>query len=202
MNRSLVFALAALAALAQPTGAETMPANFETATLGGGCFWCLEAVYQELAGVTEVVSGYAGGRLADPDYEAVCAGGTGHAEVVQVHFDPAQLSYADILEIFFSVHDPTTKDRQGADVGSQYRSIILTANEEQARVARAALAALDESGVWPRPAVTQIEPLATFYPAEKYHQDYYQQNTQQGYCQVVISPKLEKFRKQFRERLK
>jgi len=202
MNRSLAFALVALAALAPSTGADTMNAKLETATLGGGCFWCLEAVYQELAGVKEVVSGYAGGSQADPDYKAVCSGTTGHAEVVQVRFDPAQLSYADILEIFFSVHDPTTKDRQGADVGTQYRSIILTADEEQARIARAALAALDEAGVWPRPAVTQIAPLATFYPAEQYHQDYYQQNTQQGYCQVVISPKLEKFRKQFRERLK
>ena len=202
MNRSLVLAFAALAVFAQSTGADTMNAKLETATLGGGCFWCIEAVYQELAGVTEAVSGYAGGSMADPDYKAVCSGKTGHAEVVQVHFDPAQLSYADILEIFFSVHDPTTKDRQGADVGSQYRSIILTANDEQARIARAALAALNESGVWTRPAVTQIAPLTTFYPAEKAHQDYYQQNEQQGYCQVVISPKLEKFRKQFHERLK
>jgi peptide-methionine (S)-S-oxide reductase len=202
MIRSLTLALTALAALAQSTGADTMPTKLETATLGGGCFWCLEAVYQEVEGVKEVVSGYAGGSMADPDYKAVCSGTTGHAEVIQVHFDPTVISYADLLEIFFSVHDPTTKDRQGGDVGTQYRSIILTANDDQRRIAEAALAALNESGVWPRPAVTQIKPLGTFYPAEKYHQDYYQRNTQAGYCQVVISPKLEKFRKQFRDRLK
>ncbi|MCB1163316.1 MAG: peptide-methionine (S)-S-oxide reductase MsrA [Candidatus Latescibacteria bacterium] len=181
---------------------DTQHGRLETATLGGGCFWCLEAVFQELEGVQSVTSGYSGGDVRNPDYKDVCTGDTGHAEVVQILYDPAVLSYADILEVFFSVHDPTTKNRQGADVGTQYRSVIFTRNDEEKRIAEAAIAALDESGVWSKPVVTQVLPLVQFYPAETYHQDYYQRNSQQGYCQVVISPKLEKFRKKFHDRLK
>lgn len=206
MVRTLTLALVALAALASSAGADTMNdtqhGRLETATLGGGCFWCLEAVFQELEGVQSVTSGYSGGDVRNPDYKDVCTGDTGHAEVVQILYDPAVLSYADILEVFFSVHDPTTKNRQGADVGTQYRSVIFTRNDEEKRIAEAAIAALDESGVWSKPVVTQVLPLVQFYPAETYHQDYYQRNSQQGYCQVVISPKLEKFRKKFHDRLK
>lgn len=202
MIRRLTLALAALAALGASAGAESMSAMTETATFGGGCFWCLEAVFEQVAGVRAAVSGYAGGSAVNPDYESVCSGRTGHAEVVQVTFDPAVLSYADLLEIFFSIHDPTTKDRQGADVGTQYRSLILTASDEQRRQAEAALAALNESKAWGRPAVTRIEPLTIFYPAEDDHQEYFARNPEQGYCQVVIAPKLEKFRAKFRERLK
>ncbi len=177
--------------------------KLETATLGGGCFWCLEAAFEELAGVDAVVSGYAGGTAEAPSYEAVCRGGTGHAEVVRISFDPELIAYAELLEVFFAIHDPTTRNRQGADVGSQYRSIILTHDDEQARIARAAIAALDDSGVHGRrPAVTEVEALAVFYPAEAYHQDYYRRNTAEGYCTVVISPKMKKFRERFAERLK
>ncbi|MBM4116222.1 peptide-methionine (S)-S-oxide reductase MsrA [bacterium] len=179
-----------------------MNAKTETAVLGGGCFWCLEAVFEQVQGVQAAVSGYAGGSVATPNYKLVCTGTTGHAEVVQVTFDPAVISYADLLEIFFAIHDPTTKDRQGEDVGTQYRSIILTMSEEQRRQAEAALAALNESGEWGQPAVTQIEPLTVFYPAEDYHQEYFAENGEQGYCRLVIAPKLEKFRAKFRERLK
>jgi len=170
------------------------------ATLGGGCFWCLDAVYREIEGVTGVVSGYAGGSRPNPTYEQVCSGATGHAEVVQVEFDPEVISYSDILEIFWSVHDPTTKDRQGADVGSQYRSIILTHDDAQAATARESRDAVQK--LWPRPVVTEIEPLREFYPAEEYHQNYFARNPQQGYCQIVINPKLKKLREHHAERLK
>lgn len=172
----------------------------ELATLGGGCFWCLDAVYREIEGVTGVVSGYAGGSVPDPTYEQVCTGRTDHAEVVQVEFDPEVISYADILEIFWSIHDPTTPNRQGADVGTQYRSVIFTHNEEQDAEARASRDAIQEA--WPRPVVTQIEPLVAFYPAEEYHQDYFARNPHQGYCQVVINPKLQKAREHHAARLK
>ncbi|MBV8445716.1 MAG: peptide-methionine (S)-S-oxide reductase MsrA [Candidatus Dormibacteraeota bacterium] len=172
----------------------------ETATLGGGCFWCLDAVYREVDGVTGVVSGYAGGSVASPSYEQVCTGRTGHAEVVQVEFDPEVISYADILEIFWTVHDPTTKDRQGADVGTQYRSVIFTNDDAQDAVARTSR---DEvQALWPRPVVTDIEPLQGFYPAEAYHQDYFANHPEQGYCQIVINPKLRKFREHHASRLK
>jgi peptide-methionine (S)-S-oxide reductase len=154
-------------------------------------------VFQEVEGVERVVSGYAGGRTPDPGYEEVCSGSTGHAEVVQVHFDPGRVPYRRLLEIFFAIHDPTTPDRQGADVGSQYRSIVLTHSAEQAATARAVVAELEAEGVFPAPIVTEVRPLETFWPAEAYHQDYYRGHTAQPYCQAVISPKLAKFRAKF-----
>ena len=163
-----------------------------TATFGGGCFWCLEAVFEEVAGVDKVVSGYAGGQKKNPTYHDVCDGDTGHAEVVQVTYDPAVVSYDELLAVFFSIHDPTTVDRQGADVGSQYRSIILTQDDAQAAAARAMLASLTAEKVFDKPLVTQVVPLTTFYPAEEYHQDYYRRNPGQGYCRMVIAPKLRK----------
>jgi peptide-methionine (S)-S-oxide reductase len=176
--------------------------RLETATLGGGCFWCVEAVFRQLQGVEEVVSGYAGGTLEDPDYESVCRGGTGHAEVVQVRFDPDVLGYREVLEVFFTVHDPTTPGRQGADVGEQYRSIILTHSPEQERQARAIIAELEEEKAFEDPIVTEVVPAGPFYPAEEYHQDYYRRNPAQGYCQAVIRPKLAKFRKSWSQKLK
>jgi peptide-methionine (S)-S-oxide reductase len=177
-------------------------ARKEVATLGGGCFWCIEAVFNQLKGVESAISGYAGGDMPDPDYEAVCEGDTGHAEVVQVAFDPDLLSYREVLEVFFTVHDPTTMDRQGADVGSQYRSVILTHSPEQDTTARAIVAELEREKVWDDPIVTQIEPAPKFYPAEPYHQEYYANNPSQGYCQAVIRPKLTKFRKAWAQKLK
>jgi peptide-methionine (S)-S-oxide reductase len=170
------------------------------ATLGGGCFWCLEAVYKDLKGVRKVVSGYAGGHVPQPSYEQVCTGRTGHAEVIQVEYDPQVISYADILQVFFPIHDPTTPNRQGNDVGPQYRSIILVHDEDQRQAAEQALQAAQE--LWANPIVTEIEPLETFYPAEEYHQDYFERNPYQPYCQVVIAPKVSKFRKQYVEKLK
>lgn len=181
---------------------DTMSATQETATLGGGCFWCLEAVFKELHGVSWVMSGYAGGHVANPSYKAVCTGSTGHAEVVQVKFDPAELSYADLLRVFFTIHDPTTVDRQGNDIGSQYRSIILTHSDAQAETARRVMAEIDGAGIWGRPLVTRIEPLAAFYEAEPEHHDYFARNPWSGYCQVVVAPKVAKFRKAFAQRLK
>ncbi len=173
----------------------------ETATLGGGCFWCLEAVYQELEGVERVESGYAGGHVPDPTYEQVCAGSTGHAEVVQVEFDPGTISYREILEVFFTIHDPTTPNRQGADVGPQYRSIVLYHSAEQRDEAARTVAELEADGAYGGdPIVTEIEPLEVFHPAEERHRDYYRRNTEQPYCQVVIDPKLAKFRKTFAEK--
>ena len=176
--------------------------RLEVATLAGGCFWCLEAVYDQLQGVTDVVSGYSGGMVDHPTYQAVCTGQTGHAEVVQVTFDPLQISYKGILQVFFSIHDPTTLNRQGADVGTQYRSAIFYHDEAQKATAEALIAELTANKIWDHPIVTQVAPLQTFFPAEDYHQEYYQRNPYQGYCQVVISPKVAKFRKQFTERLK
>ncbi|HZI41064.1 MAG TPA: peptide-methionine (S)-S-oxide reductase MsrA [Gemmatimonadaceae bacterium] len=174
----------------------------EVATLGGGCFWCLDAVYRQLRGVEKVVSGYAGGTVANPSYREVCGGRTGHAEVVQITFDPMEISYRDLLDVFFTIHDPTTKDRQGADIGSQYRSIVLTHSDEQARVAREAITEITAEKVWDDPIVTEIVPLTTFYPAEAYHQDYFANNPDQGYCQAVIAPKVAKFRRKFLERMR
>jgi peptide-methionine (S)-S-oxide reductase len=174
----------------------------EVATLGGGCFWCLEAVFKELRGVNSVMSGYAGGHIANPDYYAVCRGITGHAEVTQVKFDPEQLSYADLLRVFFSIHDPTTLNRQGNDVGTQYRSIILTHSDTQNATAHAVMKEIEDAKIWARPIVTQIEPLRAFYPAEEEHHDYFARNPWSGYCQVVIAPKVAKFRKQFTDRLR
>jgi peptide-methionine (S)-S-oxide reductase len=174
----------------------------EVATLGGGCFWCLEAVFKDLRGVERVVSGYAGGHVDHPTYEQVCGGRTGHAEVVQITFDPAVVTFRDLLDVFFTIHDPTTRDRQGPDVGPQYRSIILHHGPEQKAEAERAIADLREKGVWRAPIVTELAPLETFYPAEDYHQDYFEQNPRQRYCQIVIAPKVAKFRKEHLARLK
>jgi peptide-methionine (S)-S-oxide reductase len=174
----------------------------ETATLGGGCFWCLEAVYKDLKGVERVVSGYAGGHAENPAYEQVCGGRTGHAEVVQITYDPQVVSYRDLLDVFFTIHDPTTKDRQGADVGPQYRSIILYGSPEQKADAERAIAEQAEKGVWDAPVVTEVVPLEKFWPGEEYHQDYFERNPRQRYCQIVIAPKVAKFRKEFLAKLK
>jgi peptide-methionine (S)-S-oxide reductase len=173
----------------------------EKATLGGGCFWCLEAVFEQVEGVTGVQSGYTGGATRNPTYEQVCSGRTGHAEVVQVTFDPAVISYRDILEIFFAIHDPTTLDRQGADVGSQYRSAIFTHSDGQDEVARRLVAELSENEFSGVTIVTDITPLTEFYAAEGYHDEYYRLNPNQPYCRVVIGPKLAKFRQRFAHRL-
>jgi len=174
----------------------------EQATLGGGCFWCLEPIFTALRGVQSSVSGYAGGQTANPTYDQVCGKRTGHAEVVQLTFDPAQITYADILRVFFTLHDPTTPDQQGADVGPQYRSIILTHDDAQAETARAVLAEMSATHVWPRPIITQIEPLEKFWRAEDEHQDYFARNPWSGYCRAVITPKVAKLRKLFQDRLK
>jgi peptide-methionine (S)-S-oxide reductase len=175
--------------------------TMELATLGGGCFWCLEAVFAPLKGVVKVESGYAGGKTANPTYREVCGGGTGHAEVVQITFDPAVVSYGDLLDIFFAFHDPTTLNRQGADVGTQYRSVVFHHSPEQKQQAEAKIAKLNAEGVFPRPIVTQIEPLDVFYRAEDYHQNYYRDNPNQGYCQYVIAPKIAKLRQKYADRL-
>ena len=172
----------------------------EVAILGGGCFWCLEAVYLEVRGVTRVESGYMGGQVLNPTYEQVCTGQTGHAEVVRLEFDPSVISYRDILEIFFTIHDPTTPDRQGNDVGTQYRSAIFFTSPEQEATARKVMAEM--AAVWDAPIVTQIVPQETWYKAEEYHQNYFAQHPLQGYCAFVVAPKVQKFRKTFAERLK
>lgn len=177
-----------------------MDKQTEMATLGGGCFWCLEAVYKDLKGVEKVVSGYAGGHVPNPSYQAVCTGTTGHAEVVQVTFDPEVISFGEILQVFFTIHDPTTLNRQGNDVGPQYRSAIFYHSEAQRQAAESALA--DAQPLWSRPIVTEVTPLDTFYPGEDYHQDYFERNPYQPYCQVVIAPKVSKFRKMYIEKLK
>ncbi len=169
----------------------------EIAVLAGGCFWCLEAVFDQVAGVTDVVSGYAGGAIPNPTYEQVCSGSTGHAEVVRVTFDPALISYADILHIFFTIHDPTTLNRQGNDVGTQYRSAIFTTLPEQQAAAHEVILDLESQQLWPDPVVTEVQPLETFYPAEDYHQEYFSRNPGQGYCQFVVAPKVAKFRQKF-----
>lgn len=171
------------------------------ATLGGGCFWCLDAVYRELRGVHNVVSGYAGGTMPHPSYEAVCSGITGHAEVVQLRFDPAVISYRTLLDVFFVIHDPTTKNRQGHDIGTQYRSVIFTHDDAQAATARATIAELDTQQLWPRPIVTEVLPAPVFWPAEALHQDYFTRHPVQPYCLGVVAPKVAKARATFREQL-
>lgn len=173
----------------------------EYATLGGGCFWCLDAAFRDVAGVSEVVSGYAGGHVAHPTYEAVCGKQTGHAEVVRLAFDPAVVSYADLLRMFFTLHDPTTRDRQGADVGPQYRSIILAETAEQMETARAVIGEVDQAGLWNGRVVTELEPARAFHVAEPEHQDYFNRNPWSGYCRAVIGPKVAKFRRSFASRL-
>jgi len=172
------------------------------ATLGGGCFWCIEAIFNDLMGVQKVESGYSGGTVPHPSYEQVCSGRTGHAEVVQVTFDPAALSYKDLLRIFFTVHDPTTLNRQGADVGTNYRSVIFYHNDQQRLEASEVIREMTENRVWRRPIVTQAEPFRTFYRAEQYHQDYFKNNPNQPYCQMVIAPKVRKFREHYMAKLK
>ena len=183
---------------------ETMSADqsSESATLAGGCFWCLEAVYKDLRGVERVVSGYAGGDVPRPTYQQVCEGTTGHAEVVQITFDPHAVSFRELLEVFFTIHDPTTPNRQGADVGTQYRSIVLYHSPEQRETAEAVMAELAANRVWKAPIVTELKPFESFYPAEEYHQDYFERNPFQPYCRAVVAPKVAKFRKQFLEKLK
>ncbi|MDH5589170.1 MAG: peptide-methionine (S)-S-oxide reductase MsrA [Gemmatimonadota bacterium] len=176
-------------------------ANTETVTLGGGCFWCIEAVFEEIRGVEGVRSGYSGGRWPAPSYERVCSGTTGHAEVVQVTFRPDVVPLRDILEIFFAVHDPTTPDRQGADVGTQYRSVIFTHSDSQFRVAREVIAELNAAEIWPDPIVTEVAPLGDFHAAEDYHQGYFRRNPGQGYCRVVIAPKVLALRRRFAHRI-
>jgi peptide-methionine (S)-S-oxide reductase len=178
------------------------PGEVESATLGGGCFWCLEAVYEQIQGVVHVVSGYAGGDVPNPSYKLVCTGTTGHAEVVQITYEPEVISFRDILEVFFSIHNPTTLNRQGADVGPQYRSIILYHDKSQKNTAEQVIDELERKNVWGDPIVTELIPLEEFYAAEDYHQEYFRKNPNQAYCQVVISPKVSKFRKRFSERLK
>jgi peptide-methionine (S)-S-oxide reductase len=177
-------------------------ASAEIAVLGGGCFWCLEAAYGELRGVERIISGYAGGSVANPTYEQVCSGRTGHAEVVQITFDPSAISFRDILEVFFTIHDPTTLNRQGADVGTQYRSIILYTSPQQEQTAREVIADLTAQGLWKSPMVTEVVPLDRFYPAEAYHQNYFERNPYQPYCQVVIAPKVAKLRQRHLAQLK
>lgn len=174
----------------------------EIATLGGGCFWCLEAVYQELNGVEKVESGYAGGSVDNPSYKQVCTGKTGHAEVIQVTFDPRIISYKDVLQVFFTIHDPTTLNRQGADVGTQYRSAIFYHSPGQKTIAAEVIAEVNASGIWSSPIVTEVTPAGEFYVAEDYHQNYYRDNARQPYCQIVIAPKVTKFRKQYTDRLR
>jgi peptide-methionine (S)-S-oxide reductase len=174
----------------------------ETATLAGGCFWCLEAVFERVEGVLDVRSGYAGGQRSAPTYEQVCSGATGHAEVVRIRFDPAVIPYGDLLEIFFAVHDPTTPNRQGADVGTQYRSAIFYESEAQRDTAEATIRALDAESIWDAPIVTEVAPLQAFWPAEEYHREYFRRNPAQPYCQVVVAPKVAKLRRRFSHRLK
>lgn len=181
-----------------PVGSETT----EVATLGGGCFWCTEAVFTELKGVLKVESGYAGGTTPNPSYEQVCGGRTGHAEVVQVTFDPRVISYKELLQVFFTVHDPTTLNRQGADVGTQYRSVIFYHDETQKKVAEDVIKETNATEMWENPLVTELVPYTSFYKAEDYHQDYYKNNPLQGYCMVVIRPKVAKFRKKYQDMLK
>jgi len=171
--------------------------NSETAILGGGCFWCLEAVFDGLRGVKSVESGYMGGHVDSPTYRQVCGGDTGHVEVVRVTFDPQEISYRDLLDVFFSIHDPTTLNRQGGDVGTQYRSVIFYNSEEQRQAAEQAIAALNASHAWPDPVLTTVEPAAKFFIAEDYHQEYFANNPAQPYCQLVISPKVKKFQQKF-----
>jgi peptide-methionine (S)-S-oxide reductase len=181
----------------------TAPATgTEVATLGGGCFWCLEAVYDQLNGVISVESGYAGGQVANPTYRQVCAGNTGHAEVVQITFDPSVVSFRELLEVFFTIHDPTTPNRQGADVGPQYRSAIFYHTPEQEQTTRDVIGEVEAARLWPNRIVTEVTPFTKFYVAEDYHQEYFARNGGQPYCQVVIAPKVAKFRKQYLTKLK
>lgn len=177
-------------------------AKLETATFGTGCFWCTEAIFQQVEGVTKVTSGYSGGKVDNPTYKQVCTGTTGHAECLNIEYDPSKVTFDELLEIFWQVHDPTTLNRQGNDIGTQYRSVVFYHNEEQKAKVEKYKAELDKSGAWDNPIVTTLEPFVKFYAAENYHQNYYNDNGQQGYCQFVIRPKVEKFQKVFKSKLK
>jgi peptide-methionine (S)-S-oxide reductase len=201
MRKGGVGAIALVLLLSGVAQAKSVP-KLEHATLGGGCFWCMDAVYEQVRGVTQVDSGYAGGHVPDPSYEQVCAGGTGHAEVVQLTFDPAVVSYRDLLRIFFTVHDPTSVNRQGADVGAQYRSIILTEGPAQAQTSRSVISELNAAHLFNRPIVTEVVPLTGFYRAEEYHQNYFARHPSQPYCVFVVAPKVQKFRDHFLAKLK
>jgi len=179
-----------------------MAEKMETATLAAGCFWCVEAVFGRLRGVEQVVSGYAGGNVANPTYQEVCGGATGHAEAVQITFDPEQISFAELLEVFWRTHDPTTLNRQGADAGTQYRSAVFYHDDRQREIAERSQREADAAGLWPDPIVTEIVPFTSFYPAENYHQDYYRLNRHQPYCRIVIDPKISKLQKAFSDKLK
>lgn len=174
----------------------------EVATLGGGCFWCTEAIFNELRGVEKVESGYSGGNLEKPSYEDVCTGTTGHAEVIQITFAPETISYRELLQVFFTLHDPTTLNRQGADVGTQYRSVIFYHDDKQRKAAENTIREVDTSKIWNKPVVTEVAPFKAFYKAEDYHQEYFQKNQKSGYCQVIIAPKIVKLREHYREKLK
>ena len=199
MKKLTILWLIATLSLAAAEG-KTMPEKLEKATLGGGCFWCLEAVYENVKGVKDVVSGYAGGHTENPDYRSVCSGATGHAEVVQITFDPSVVSYEELLDIFWKIHDPTTLNRQGADVGTQYRSVIFYHDEGQKKIAEESRAEAQKR--FGAPIVTEIVPLTKFWPAEEYHQDYFRKNPYHGYCRAVVAPKVEKFRENFKEMAK
>jgi peptide-methionine (S)-S-oxide reductase len=174
----------------------------EIATLGGGCFWCTEAIYKELKGIVSVTSGYSGGEIVNPSYREVCTGRTGHAEVIEIEFNPAIIPFSEILEVFFATHDPTTLNRQGADAGTQYRSVIFYHNQEQKETAESIISRMNQENVYGKPVVTEVTAWKNFFPAEDYHQDYFENNPTQSYCQFVIAPKMEKFRKIFSDRLK
>lgn len=202
INLIMVGVAFAAAALGQSKSKTQMEKELKTATFGAGCFWCTEAVFLNLNGVTKVVSGYSGGKVKNPTYREVCSGLTGHAEVTQITYDPKMVSYADLLEVFWNTHDPTTLNKQGADEGTQYRSAVFYANDEEKKIAEDYKKQLDASHVFKNPIVTEISPLVNFYPAEDYHQNYYALNPNQGYCQYVIRPKVDKFKKQFASKLK
>ena len=184
------------------TGDEITMSDMEITTLGGGCFWCVEAVFEQLIGVEKVESGYSGGTVVDPTYQQVCTGTTGHAEVIQITFDPEVITYEEILRVFFTTHDPTTLNRQGADIGTQYRSAIFYHSDEQKAIAEKVMSEISAAGIWNDPIVTELTPFSTFYRAEDYHQEYFRKNPGQSYCQVVIAPKVAKFRKQYATKLK
>lgn len=202
MGLSNIIVTAIFLNLTTMTGIETNQENTAQATFGGGCFWCVEAIFERVEGVQKVVSGYSGGNVKNPTYREVTSGRTGHAEVVQITYDPGLVSFLELLEIFFKTHDPTTLNRQGADVGTQYRSIILYHDRSQENEARQVIRELDQANIWNDPIVTQVEPFEAFYEAEQYHQEYYENNPNQGYCRLVIQPKVEKFEKLFRDKLK
>ena len=197
----LIILLLSMSITGQNNAKKSNP-NLETITLGGGCYWCIEAIFENLIGVKTVVSGFSGGKTIDPSYEEVCTGKTGHAEVVQITFDKKQTNLDEILKVFFTIHDPTTLNRQGADVGTQYRSVIFYRNEAQRKTAQEIINQLNAAKAYNNPIVTKIEPFTKFYDAEDYHQDYYEYNKNKPYCRMVIQPKLEKFEKVFKDRLK